>query len=218
MKVLKINRKQAKLFIEAKHYKKTLGIFWEAFALVEDGKITGVVVYGQPSASLQRFAFKERDFAFYELTRLVIQSCTKNAASFLVGNSLKLLSKKPCAVVSYADTAQNHCGIVYQATNWIYTGVVKSHDSLYLIDGIAVHPMSLRDKGITTPAKWAKENGILSIKPKEKHRYFFFCGNKISREKMKKLLTYQTVVPYPKLDYSRYNDGEYLNLDYELHH
>jgi hypothetical protein len=28
-------------------------------------------------------------------------------------------------LVSYADTRQGHMGIVYQATNWIYTGMTK---------------------------------------------------------------------------------------------
>ena len=40
----------------------------------------------------------------------------------LVGRSLRLLPK-PSVVVSYADTAQGHVGYVYQAANFIYTGL-----------------------------------------------------------------------------------------------
>ena len=28
-------------------------------------------------------------------------------------------------MVSYADSGMNHCGYIYQATNWIYTGATK---------------------------------------------------------------------------------------------
>ena len=136
-----------------------------------------------------------------------MQSKTKNASSFLVGNSLKLLEPKPCAVVSYADMEQNHCGIIYQATNWVYTGATKSHDKAYIVDGKRTHPMTLRDQGITDPTRWAKENGIQMVPPMEKHRYFTFVGNKRQREVMQGKLTYPAIASYPKCDQRRYDDG-----------
>ena len=163
--VAPIDKKAAAPFIELKHYSRSMSIFWAAFGLFEQGILQGVVVYGQPSPSIQQYAFQDRDFRLYELSRLVVQTPLKNAASLLVGRSLKLLPEQPCAVVSYADTEQNHCGIVYQATNWLYTGATKSHDKLYLIDGRRVHSMTLRDRGITAPAKWAKANGIEPVPP-----------------------------------------------------
>jgi hypothetical protein len=133
----------------------------------------------------------------------------KNGASFLIANSLKMLNEQPCAVVSYADSAQGHCGIVYQATNWIYTGAVVAHDSLYLIDGVEMHPISIRDKfGVTSPAKWAKENGYEKIKPKEKYRYFYIVGDKRQRRQILEKLNYPIVKQYPKVDKKLYDDGE----------
>lgn len=129
MKVVSVDRKTAKEWIEKKHYRHTLGVYWEGFALVISGMIEGIICYGQPSAPIQKYSFMERDFGIYELTRLVIQTKRKNAASFLIGNSLKMLKRKPSAVISYADSSMGHCGYVYQATNWIYTGAVKAHDS-----------------------------------------------------------------------------------------
>ena len=35
-------------------------------------------------------------------------------------------------VVSYADTEQNHAGTIYQASNWIYLGKVKSTESWFI--------------------------------------------------------------------------------------
>jgi hypothetical protein len=163
-KVVPIDKATADRLIVARHYSKRASIFWKGFALVFDGRVYGVVVYGQPSPPIQKHSFKDRDFRLYELSRLVIQTTKRNAASYLVAQSLKML-EQPCAVVSYADSEHGHAGIVYQATNWIYTGATKSHDHAYLVDGKRVHPISLRDKGITDPKRWAKENGIKTLPP-----------------------------------------------------
>lgn len=182
MRVEPISKAIADQFVLAKHYSRRAPIFWAGFGLIEDGMVTGVVVYGQPSPPIQKHAFRERDFRLYELSRLVVQSESMNAASFLVGNSLKMLEPKPCAVISYADMEQNHCGIVYQATNWLYTGATKSHDKAYIVDGKRTHPMTLRDMGITNPTAWARENNIEMVHPEEKHRYFQLIGNKRDRK------------------------------------
>lgn len=207
MKIEPVSKAIADDFVSRKHYSRNPSIFWAAFALVENGVIEGVVVYGQPSPPIQKHAFSERDFRLYELSRLVIQTKTKNAASFLVGNSLKMLPEKPCAVISYADMAQNHCGIVYQSTNWIYTGSTLSHDNLYLVDGKKVHPMTLRDMGITDPIRWAKENNIEKVKPEPKHRYFYLVGDKRQKLAMLGKLKYPVLPDYPKCDQRRYDDG-----------
>jgi len=212
--VAPISSKAARCFIEKKHYSRRFPIFWAGFALVVDGMVDGVVVYGQPSAPIQKHAFTGRDFRLYELSRLVIQTELRNAASILVGRSLNML-EKPSAVVSYADTAWGHSGIVYQATNWLYTGATKSHDHLYLVDGARVHPMTLRDKGVTDPKRWAKENGIATVPPAEKHRYFFLNGSKRERAAMRAQLRYPVISAYPKSDKTMYDEGDVIDMRYE---
>ena len=212
MKVQPIDKRTADLFVTQKHYSRRASIFWAGFGLVENDRVTGVAVYGQPSPAIQKHAFRERDFRLYELSRVVVQSKARNAASFLVANSLKMLEPKPCAVVSYADMEQNHCGIIYQATNWVYTGATVSHDKAYVVDGKRVHPMTLRDQGITDPTRWAKEQGVQMVPPLQKHRYFQFVGNKRDRSRMLKSLVYPVVSDYPKCDPARYDDGPELNV------
>lgn len=214
MNVVPITKPVADLFVTAKHYSHRASIFWSGFGLVESGHIVGVVVYGQPSPPIQKHAFRNREFRLYELTRLVIQTKTKNAASLLVGRSLQMLPERPCAVVSYADTEQSHCGIVYQATNWLYTGATKSHDKAYIVDGVRTHPMTLRDRGITSPVAWAKLNGIETVAPLEKHRYFFFVGTKRETASMRGRLVYPIVAEYPKCPKRMYDDGPPLTVPY----
>lgn len=209
MEVRSINKKTANAVVSNKHYSRRLGIFWEGFGLFENDVLIGVCCFGQPSAPIQKHAFKNRDFRLYELTRLVVDSGHKNAASFLISQSLKMLSSQPCAVISYADSAHGHSGIVYQATNWIYTGSTISHDKLYVIDGVPTHPMTLRDKyGITKPAEWAAQNQIKKISPKPKHRYFYFIGAKKDKKKMLSNLSYPQISSYPKSPKTTYDAGE----------
>jgi hypothetical protein len=176
-----------------------------------------VVIYGQPSPAIQKFAFSERTvygkrFGILELNRLIVETPIKNAASFLIGNSLKLLPK-PCAVVSYADTAMGHCGRVYQATNWLYTGSTISHDKLYALPehlakfkGEIVHSLTIQDRFNTnSPTKFAKENGIELITPQPKHRYFYFLGTAAEKRKLRGFLKYPPVLEYPKSTPTRYD-------------
>ena len=216
MKVVQINKKIADEWVKKKHYSRRPSIFWKGFALVIDDKIEGVVIYGQPSPPIQRYSFKDRDFRLYELSRLVIQTKIKNAASFLIGNSLKML-EKPCAIVSYADSNYNHCGYVYQATNWLYTGATKSHDHTYIVDGERLHLMTVRDRfGVTNLKKWAKENNIKTEKPKEKHRYFYICASKKQKKRMLKTLKYEIIDKYPKIKPERYDDGDRIDMGVEV--
>lgn len=209
--VIALKKHQCDEFVTKKHYSRRASIFWAGFGLVENGDIVGVCVYGQPSPQVQKSAFKDRDFRLYELARLVIQTKSKNAASFLVGRSLQML-ESPSAVVSYADMEQSHAGIVYQATNWIYTGQTVSHDHLYLIDGARVHPMTLRDRGITSPKEWAAENGITTVKPFPKHRYFYLIGTKSQKKRMFDSLSYAVIKDYPKCEKKMYDDGPIINM------
>jgi hypothetical protein len=198
-------------WITNKHYSRRPSIFWAGFGLVVDTKLEGVCVFGQPSAPIQKHAFTARDFRLYELSRLVVQTTRKNAASFLIAGAIKQL-EAPCAIVSYADSTYGHCGYVYQATNWLYTGATKSHDHLYLIGNERLHPMTVRDRfGVTNLKDWAKANNIQTIPPEPKHRYFFLHGDRRQKRQMLAKLKYSVVDKYPKMTPRRYDAGPELN-------
>jgi len=205
MKVIRVNKAICKKIATERHYSKRVGIFWEGYALVEGGEITGVCIFGQPAAMISKHAFKDRDFRLYELTRLVVWSENKNARSFLISKSLKMLSVRPSAVISYADSNQGHFGIVYQATNWIYTGAPVACGKNVVIDGKIYHPQTLTDMGIKNQHKWAKENGYELIPQKPKHRYFQLLGSKRERKNMLLKLNYKVVSEYPKGEKTMYS-------------
>jgi hypothetical protein len=123
----------ARRFILAHHYshqdgtdRKVPGIR-HSWGLWQGERLAGVVTFSNPvSYTLCRgicgSAYKDD---VLELSRLVVATPVRNAASFLIGQSLRRLAKETNAiVVSYADCNDHvgHVGYVYQAANFLYTG------------------------------------------------------------------------------------------------
>lgn len=114
----------------------------------------------------------------------------KNALSFFVGRVLKLLKEEDLVIVSYADTGMNHHGYIYQATNFIYTGVTKGRTDKYMV-------------GNKHSRHYTSEHNHLRKVRTPKHRYVYFTKDK----KLKDSLKYP-VLPYPKGDNKPYQLGE----------
>ena len=195
-----------------KHYAHRLPNTVYAFGLYEGARLVGVCSFGIPaSPSLIMGSMGEayKD-TFLELNRLCIEEgAPPNALSFFVSRCLKLLPS-PTIVVSYADSAMGHHGYIYQATNFIYTGLTKPHKE-YSLGPSNKHSRHLLDSygGINE----AKRKGIPLEEGQRslKHRYFFFVGSKKQRAKMLADLKYP-VLPYPKGDNNRY-DASYITHD-----
>jgi hypothetical protein len=222
-KIKSIDNYECKEWLIYKHYAKRIPSISYAFGLHDlNNIIIGVVTYGRPvSHPLIKNAFNgEYQNNFLELNRLVINdNYEKNLLSFFVSESLKMLPK-PNVIVSYADTSQGHHGYIYQATNWIYTGLSEKFKD-YTIKGFEhLHSASIMDmvgrsdgenghidKVALLKKRFGVENVYMIDRP-QKHRYFYFLGNKNEIKKMKNLLKYQQM-PYPKGDNLRY-DSSYL--------
>jgi hypothetical protein len=176
-----------------------------AFALINDDVIEGVVTYGPPASPQVAASVTDPENAHLvlELNRLCVESKNKNAASMLVGRSLDLLPAR--IIVSYADSGWNHCGYVYQATNFKYSGTCTTHDAEYIVDGKRTHSRTLSARGITAPKQWARDHNIEIVRPAPKHRYFFVTGSRRDRRILQKLVKWPIVTPYPKSDPRRYD-------------
>jgi len=165
------------------------------------GMMLGTVVYGKPaSPSLCKgIAGPEESPRVIELTRLWIADITpKNAESYLIGNSLKLLPKEFDIVVSFAEIQAGHVGVVYQATNWLYTGKSDRHVE-YKLDGVSgKHSRHLFDEhGGVNKAKEFYGDRLLKSERPRKHRYIMLRGSKARRKELLTKLRYP-LLPYPK--------------------
>jgi len=210
MRVIEAGREWADKFIPQVHYSRRKGVTQKVFLLCDDALVVGAVTYGPPPRQIAKNALTSQidGVSFFELTRLVVARGVANGASVLVGRSLKMLPP-PSLVVSYADTAWGHSGIVYQATNWEYSGATVSHDSLYKYKGETLHPRTLASRGISNPKGWAAEVGAEQIPPQEKHRYFYFVGNRKQVKEMRAAFRYPLGVAYPKSEKTLYETVDF---------
>lgn len=194
-----IKREDAIPWIMKKHYAKRMPNIKYSFGLFRDKIIIGIATFGIPASNnlCVGVCGKEHKDIVIEFNRLCLQNNLGNEGSFLISRSLKLIPR-PAIVVSYADTAQGHIGIVYQATNWIYTGlnneVGRKNPRKHRI---SVNNPKLHSRHLSV------ENTILVEIPL-KHRYIYFLGSKKQKKEMRKSLNYP-VLPYPKGESKRYD-------------
>lgn len=211
MTVIPIKKHECTDWLLNKHYAKRLCPISYAFGAYVDNKLIGIVTYGVPSSSRLREGICGKDMAMMvlELNRLCCLN-EKNVASELVGKSLNMLPK-PSIVVSYADTQQGHVGYVYQATNFIYTGLSAKRTD-WKVKGLEhKHSATIADmsRGYKNRAQFMRDkfqgDFYLEDRPR-KHRYVFFVGKKTDKFKMLNNLKYPIEV-YPKGDSRKYDVG-----------
>ena len=208
--VQSIEAEDAKPWLLQRHYARRMCPISYAFGAFEAGKLIGVVTYGTPLSSTLKDGVCGEELAskVLELNRLCCES-RKNLASTLIGRSLQMLPK-PSIVVSYADTGQGHIGFVYQATNFIYTGLSAPFKDPMVRGMEHKHHTTIGDEGRGHESrveflrqKYGAEN-VYYIERERKHRYVYFCGNKKQVAEIKGLLKYK-VEPYPKGESKRYD-------------
>ena len=104
--------------------------------------------------------------------------------------------------MSYADENKNHYGYIYQATNWIYTGVSTPKHRYIFSDGST---FDIR-RGIDR-----KGEIVDKILLKPTHRYITFVGSKKDKRVMSNDLKLN-IKPYPKGEPSRYDASYQPNV------
>jgi hypothetical protein len=203
--VKKINNYECHEWFLKKHYAKRIPNIVYCFGLYDINKVLqGVVSFGFPvSRSLIVGAFKGKyQDIFLELNRLCVNdNLGKNVLSFFVSQSIKFL-QKPKVIVSYADTSQGHNGYIYQATNWIYTGLSDVHKE-WRMYGSNIHSKNVC-KNFTLQERRDNPNKFYFIDRPRKHRYFYLIGNKKEKKEMIKNLAYG-IEPYPKGNNKKYD-------------
>lgn len=197
-----LSRKEATEIVIREHYLHRRAPCSVAFALVLEGSVKGVVIYGTPSsAPLRRgIAGPEHILNVVELTRLwVCDSVPRNGESMLIGRSLPHAGKE--IVVSYAEVERGHVGTVYQATNWLYTGL-SAKRSNWTVAGMDSHCQTLADKYTASEIRETfGERFTLQPRPR-KHRYIYINARGRRRAELIAALRYP-ILPYPKLRGSR---------------
>jgi len=164
----------------------------------EDGKFIGVVLFGRGANNnmLKPFGLKADEGC--ELVRIALTT-HKTPVSKIMALAIKFLKKANKGlklVVSYADADQNHHGGIYQATNWIYSGLMNAGSmGAFIINGKKTHPKSVHSKGVKQNIEAVRKHldpNATIFYTKGKHRYLMALDNE----------TKQSILhlskPYPK--------------------
>jgi hypothetical protein len=197
-----ISYKEAMDIVVEKHYLHRKCPVSYAYGLVNTttSEVMGVVTYGvSPSSTLLKgICGPEEARNVYELNRLWVDDMVaKNGESYLVANSMKLLDRE--IIVSFADTSQGHVGYIYQAANFIYTGLSAKFKDPKVVGKENMHHATYAN-GLTNAQvieKFGAENVTFVERPR-KHRYIYFNCDKRRKKELLKKLRYKTM-PYPKL-------------------
>lgn len=195
----RIDYKTAMDVVVANHYLHRKAPCSFAFGLFckKSKDLIGVIVYGTPSSAPLRTGVcgaEEKDNVI-ELTRLWVKDCTpKNTESFLIGNTIGKVDKE--IIVSYAEIQQGHVGVVYQATNWVYTGLSAKRTN-WTIEGVNKHCQTIADKHTALELREKYGDKFSLVDRPRKHRYVYFnCSSKRRKELLSKLK--YKIEPYPK--------------------
>ena len=198
-----IDYEDAVNFLLPRHYSGRKPSISYAFGVFDKRtmKLVAVCTFGLPaSPSLCiGLAGEKNKGNVLELNRLCREPEYKEPLSQFVAWCLKQLNN--VFVVSYSDMAMNHHGYIYQACNFLYTGMTEERTDIY--SGVGKHSRHYSQED--------KDNA-LRLKRFSKHRYVYICAkNKRRKKEMLAELKYPVIKKYPKGDNNKdYKLGDYI--------
>ena len=193
-----IPHRAAKELLVRSHYLHTMpGGTKLAFGIFNNDRLMGTVTLGVGPFNAHRLVSGATHDDCIGLTRLWLDdNLPKNSESRVLGVVMRSLRRHTNLkfLLSYADPAQGHLGIIYQATGWIYTGLSQAMPLYDLGDGQIRHSRSLAHGYGTHSIRHFQHKGvpIEVINQPPKHRYVYFL-DPMWRGKLK-----APKLPYPK--------------------
>ena len=181
------------------HYAKSVPAVSLAYSVFDDkGVFCGVVAFGSGATPHIASPYSKWQGQVVELVRVALNG-KQELTSKAIGISLRLLKKDAPLVdlvVSYADVDQEHLGVIYQATNWIYTGLHNEKTrGAFIVNGKKKHPRSCGVLGWVQSLEWIRLNidpNASEFITEGKHKYVYPLNDKM--KKQVELLRQ----PYPK--------------------
>lgn len=199
----RIEAKIGKEFIKKHHYSHGVHNGPMCYGLFDNRELVGVLAFATPcSENVCASVFGvEHKRKVTELHRLVLlDHVQKNMESWFISRVLRQLKKdRPNykAVLTFADATQGHIGVIYQATNAIYTGM-SGKATFYLDqDGRLRHP---RQNGQNITPEMALHRGWKPTKRDGKHRYVYLLPQDKKEAKTLQNMLLLKKQQYPKND------------------
>ena len=190
-------------FLLPKHYSGRIPNIKYSFGWVIKDELVAVCTFGKPASNslCEGICGKEHSKNVYELNRLCRIDGFSDQLSSFVGNCLRILKSDNIIVVSYGDTGMNHHGYIYQACNFMYTGITKKRTDKYTEGNKHSRHYNNEEQSDFRKVRTAK------------HRYVFFCAKSKRDKKIWQQALNYPILPYPKGNNSNYILGEYLKTE-----
>ena len=183
----RIDYKTAVDFLLPRHYSGRIPSISYAYGWYCENELKAVCTFGKSASPKPCEGVCGKRWSKYvlELNRLCRVDDWHEPLSKFVSWCLRQLAKINVIVISYSDTAMNHHGYIYQACNFIYTGITKERTDKYS-DG--KHPRHYNKD---------EQSEYRRIRS-SKHRYVYFCtNNKHLKKQWVKDFKWE-IKPYPK--------------------
>lgn len=204
-----IEAKIARKYIATFHYSKTMPDSTKySYGAFVGEKIIGVICYGMGTSKNQYLSIIPtiQNGEYLELTRVwCMHNSPKNLESMFISKTLKMLPKEIKLIISFADSSKEHCGIIYQATNWYYLGKNKGGKMMITEDGIEKHPRLIGIYRKRHPElKDVSTDDIMNmynwryIQGGDKHRYIYLRYDKKKKKEVYEKYIKDRELPYPK--------------------
>lgn len=193
-----ITNKEAVSFLLPLHYSGRKPQTKYSFGAFNEGVMVAACTYGIPASRPLCIGIlgKEYSSSIIELNRLCRLDSMKSPLSSFVGWTLRELKTQSLCIVSYADTAMQHTGCIYQACNFFYTGKTICRTDKYVPNG--KHCRHYTDD----------HNHLRRVRS-SKHRYIYFATDKKTKKLWLSKLNYP-IKEYPKGEKRTYELGEYI--------
>jgi len=164
----------------------------------ENGIFIGCILYSRGSTPHIGGPYSLNQSEVCELTRIALNK-HETQVSRIMRISFKMLVKFAPGVrliVSYSDMDMGHYGGIYQASNWVYTGLMNEGSrGAFIVNGKKTHPRSIGAIGGVQSIKWIKKHldtHATEFFTKGKHKYLM----PLDKEMRKQIEPLRK--PYPK--------------------
>jgi GR25 family glycosyltransferase involved in LPS biosynthesis len=217
-KIIQINKKDANDFISKHHYRKIMPklnkVFYGGF--VED-RLVAVITFGwgtQPLNTIKKIFPSLTTKDYFEIGRLcLLDELPRNSESEFMAKVFKILKvdyPELKVVFSWSDGIMGKPGFVYQASNFLYAGKIKT-DVYITKEGYLIHPRSAKKlleanaffenkkKLFWLTESFCKKNDIIRLKGFQ-FRYVLFLCNKKEQKFLLKETPLVINIKYPKME------------------
>lgn len=197
IQIKEIDFKTAKNWCFNYHYSKTLPSSSKYKLLfIVDGVELGVITFGKGACPYVAKNYGVNWNEIYELTRIALKEHNGIFTTMLISQAIKYIKQKEPQLkllFSFADSGENHKGMIYRASGWYFERISERKGCYYkdIRTNLKIHPKTF--------AGWIKASGMnekqfmevnkdkyARIPTSKKYCYLYFLDNKYKKDYCRK--------------------------------